>query len=246
MRRYFEEFGPQVILIDPWNAVASDDRMRDYREAFDVILEVFHTGEDEGPAIGILAHTRKPLPGERANGRALLNLLAGSYILGGTPRCVFVMQSASDDVNERQVVWTCCKNNDGRLGPRSAWERRNGLFVPVRDFDWDEWDHPSDGRSSRKLSGTIDDLLELIPANGSILKDDLYAQAAGKISRDDIRAFVAELLREQRIFIHRIPRPGIKPATAYSQQKQKPGESTSETTGEGEDPDDLDIEDDPR
>jgi hypothetical protein len=156
------------------------------------------------------------------------------------------MQSASDNVNERRVVWTCCKNNDGKLGPRSAWERQSGLFDSVKDFDWEEWDHPADGRSSGKLSGTIDDLLELIPANGIILKDDLYAQAAGKISRDDIRAFVAELLREQRIFIHRIPRPGIKPATAYSQERQRAGESTSNSTGEGADPDDLDIEDDPR
>jgi hypothetical protein len=41
------------------------------------------------------------------------------------PRCVFVMQSASDDVAEDRIVWTCCKNNDGELGDRSAWIRCN-------------------------------------------------------------------------------------------------------------------------
>ena len=53
------------------------------------------------------------------------------------------MQSASDDVAEDRIVWTCCKNNDGELGDRSAWIRCNGLFDPVSDFDWDAWN--SDG-----------------------------------------------------------------------------------------------------
>ena len=61
------------------------------------------------------------------------------------PRCVFVMQSASDDVAEDRIVWTCCKNNDGELGDRSAWIRCNGLFDPVSDFDWDAWN--SDGQA---------------------------------------------------------------------------------------------------
>jgi hypothetical protein len=89
-----------------------------------------------------VAHTRKAKPDERHSGRSLLNLLAGSYVLGSVPRTVFVMQAASDDVNDSRVVWTCCKNNDGELGDRSAWERRNGLFMPVEFFDWDAFDHP--------------------------------------------------------------------------------------------------------
>jgi AAA domain-containing protein len=146
LQRAHDEFGPQLVLLDPWNAIAHDDRMKDYRESLDIIAEVFHLGSDKGPAIGILAHTRKPLIGERTDGRALLALLAGSYVLGSVPRCVFVMQSASDDVNETKVIWTCCKNNDGKLGPRTVWERRNGLFVPVKDFDWQAFDHPEQNK----------------------------------------------------------------------------------------------------
>ena len=52
------------------------------------------------------------------------------------------MQAASDDVTDNRVVWTCCKNNDGELGNRSAWERRNGLFMPVEYFDCESFDHP--------------------------------------------------------------------------------------------------------
>jgi hypothetical protein len=51
------------------------------------------------------------------------------------------MQLGSDDPQDNRVVWTCCKNNDGGLGARSAWERRNGLFAPVSEFDWDAFDN---------------------------------------------------------------------------------------------------------
>jgi hypothetical protein len=131
-------FGPEVILFDPWNAIARDERARDYLGAFQIIREVFPSG-DAGPAIGIVAHTRKPTVGERANGRALLNLLSGSYTLGAIPRCVWVMQNASDETDETRVVWTCCKNNDGELGKPTAWVRQNGLFTQVHNFDWDNW-----------------------------------------------------------------------------------------------------------
>ena len=52
------------------------------------------------------------------------------------------MQAASDETTDNRVVWTCCKNNDGELGPRSAWERRSGLFALVHDFDWETFDAP--------------------------------------------------------------------------------------------------------
>jgi hypothetical protein len=149
-----ETFRPDLVIIDPWNAAARDDRQKDYLEAFNDIRTVFPPGTD-GPAIGIIAHTRKPQPNERTSGRALLNLLAGSYVLGSIPRCVWVLQSASDDVNEERVVLTCCKNNDGKLGERSVWLRKSGLFVPVPNFDWEAFDHPQDkGKQEPPLDET--------------------------------------------------------------------------------------------
>jgi len=139
------DFRPDVIVVDPWNAVARDEKAKDYLETFNAIRAVIPTG-DNAPALGIVAHTRKPKGDERATGRGLLNLLAGSYVLGSVPRSVFVMQAASDDPTDNRVVWTCCKNNDGELGERSAWERRNGLFAPVADFDWTEFDRPANDR----------------------------------------------------------------------------------------------------
>jgi hypothetical protein len=153
LRREIENFQPDVFILDPFNRLARDDKARDYAEAFQDLLAVLPTGDD-APALGIVAHTRKPRAEERASGRALLNLLAGSYVIGSVPRTVFVMQSASDDTMDNRIVWTCCKNNDGELGARSAWERRNGLFVPVQDFDWKTFE--GDGEKRRTVS--LDDL----------------------------------------------------------------------------------------
>jgi hypothetical protein len=141
-------FGPDIIIFDPWNAAARDDRAREYLETFELIRSVLPAG-DKAPALGIVAHTRKPRTDERATGRGLLNVLVGSYVLGSVPRCVFVMQIASDDPQDNRVIWTCCKNNDGELGTRSAWERRNGLFASVMDFDWEAFDAPD--KDQRKL-----------------------------------------------------------------------------------------------
>jgi hypothetical protein len=148
-----EKFHPDVLIIDPWNRLARDDKARDYGVAFEELMSVLPAGDD-APALGIVAHTRKPRADERASGRGMLNLLAGSYVIGSVPRAVFVMQAASDDPVDNRVVWTCCKNNDGELGARSAWERRNGLFVPVPDFDWKTFE--GDGEKRRAV--TLDDL----------------------------------------------------------------------------------------
>jgi hypothetical protein len=145
-------FAPHIVVIDPWNATNRDDKAKSILETFAWIKMVIPAG-DNGPAIGIVAHTRKPQPGERSSGRALLNSVAGSYVLGSVPRTVFVMQSASDDVTDNRIVWTCCKNNDGELGKRSVWERRNGIFAPVPEFDWDTFDHPEGER--REITAAI-------------------------------------------------------------------------------------------
>jgi AAA domain/DnaB-like helicase N terminal domain len=151
------EFKPDIVICDPWNAAARDEKAREYLETFDALRSVLPLGDD-APALGIVAHTRKPKTDERASGRALLNLLAGSYVLGSVPRSVFVMQAASEDTTDNRVVWTCCKNNDGELGECSAWERRNGLFSPVLDFDWEAFDNP---HPDNRVTITADHMAEI-------------------------------------------------------------------------------------
>src|SRR5207237_5083802 len=99
-----------TVGIDPWNSVAKDDRQRDYLETFQAIRAVLPSG-DAAPALVIVPHTRKPRVEERKTGRGLLNDVAGSHVLISVPRCVFIMQSGSDDPEDDRVVWTCGKNN---------------------------------------------------------------------------------------------------------------------------------------
>ena len=157
-------FKPDVLLIDPWNAVAQDDKARDYLETFELIRSLV-PASDMAPAIGIVAHTRKPKHDERSSGRGLLNLLAGSYVLGSVPRSAFVIQPASDAPEDNRVVFTCCKNNDGTMGEQSAWIRRNGLFESVTDFDWEEFR----GKGSEGRSISADDLASIFEDGNRVL-----------------------------------------------------------------------------
>ena len=147
LARAIAEFAPDVFIVDPWNQATPDDKSKDYLATFHRLLAMLPKG-DKATALGVVAHTRKPQANERANGRSLLATLAGGYALGSVPRAAFVLQHASDESEENRVVWTCCKNNDGPLGPRSAWEHSKGLFKPVEDFDWREFDAAPEKRRS--------------------------------------------------------------------------------------------------
>jgi hypothetical protein len=67
-----------------------------------------HAG-DAGPAIGVVAHTRKPQGDERVSGRSLLNMLAGSYVLGSVARTAFVMQV---HLSECWEIWNAVPKPD--------------------------------------------------------------------------------------------------------------------------------------
>ncbi len=158
-RRQSYSAGLDVFLLDPWNRLARDEKGKDYREAFERILSVLPTGDD-GPAIGIVAHTRKPSHGERSSGRGLLQTLSGSHLLGSIPRSAFVMQHASDDVEDQRRVWTCCKNNDGAEGKRSAWRWQQSEFAALSDFDWEEFDGRNDSERKTITAADLADVFQ--------------------------------------------------------------------------------------
>lgn len=156
---YLAEFSTGLLILDPWNAIARDDAIRDYRAALENIMDALPRGEAT-PAALIVAHTRKPKGDDRKVGRALLHELSGSYSLGSAARSVFVLQHASDDPADDRVVFTCAKNNDGNAGAPSAWHRRNGLFVPCDDFDWQEFEQPANGGNDTITKQHLDVLFE--------------------------------------------------------------------------------------
>ena len=112
-----EEFNPDVIIIDPWNRVASGDTQQDYSEAFENILRSM---PNDPPAVIIIAHTKKPKDSEKKIGRETLHELSGSHILGSAPVSVFVMNAASNDPEDDRIVWQNPKNNDGAMSKAKA------------------------------------------------------------------------------------------------------------------------------
>jgi hypothetical protein len=156
---WLEDWKPGAIVFDPWNSAARDDGQKDYQAVFHSLKDVLPKG-DAAPALVIVAHTRKPKTEERKTGRALLNDVAGHHILTSVPRSAFVMQHASDDPEDDRIVWTCSKNNDGELGGRTAWYRKNGLFVPCQDFDWESFDRPDSKRQKSITQAHMEKLFE--------------------------------------------------------------------------------------
>jgi hypothetical protein len=141
-----DSFKPECVILDPWNAAARDDKIREYAETFDALRNLLPTGADR-PALGIIAHTKKPqLNEKRTGGTALMHLLAGSYILTSVPRCIFVMTRGSQDETDDSVVFFNPKNSNGANAPRSAWHRKLSEFTPATDFDWKEFDKPPEER----------------------------------------------------------------------------------------------------
>lgn len=164
--RHLDTYGmPGVVLVDPWNAVARDDKQKDYLEAIESIRSLFPC-DYTGPAIGIFAHTRKPSAKERISGRGLLHTLSGSLVLGSLPRTVWVLQSASDRTDCHEVIATCCKNSNGELGPRSAWNNTDGDWDAIPAFDWGTWENQQAAGAAPKPCGVSLEVMNLIFEGG--------------------------------------------------------------------------------
>ena len=146
MKEALREFQPDVVVFDPWNAVAKDDKQKDYAETFNALRGMLVSG-GQRPALVIVAHTRKPAQGEKRNGgTGLMHILAGSHMLASVPRSVFIMVRASEDETSDRIVWFNPKNNNGQLVARTAWHRTGAGFVPAGEFDWEEFDNPAGDR----------------------------------------------------------------------------------------------------
>jgi AAA domain-containing protein len=146
IRAALDSFKPECVIFDPWNAAAKDDKQRDYVETFDALRNLLPTGSDK-PALGVIAHTKKPQPKEkRTGGTGLMHLLAGSYVLTSVPRSIFIMTRGSEDETDNSVVLFNPKNSNGGNALRSAWIRALNGFTPATNFDWSEFDQAPEER----------------------------------------------------------------------------------------------------
>jgi AAA domain len=164
LRDLINEFKPHLFVIDPLNSFVPEGMGREVRQAYLWIREVL--AECDNPACLIVHHFRKPREQDSYKGRSLLHLLSGSHVLGSVPRTVLALQHVTDDTEDRRVVFTCVKNNDGEsLGERSAWELREGKFYRIEDFDFQSFD----GKQER-FSVTIEHIREAFSAGEVALR----------------------------------------------------------------------------
>lgn len=141
-----EAFKPDIVMFDPWNSIAKDDKAADYAAAFEALRGMLPKGPDR-PALGIVAHTRKPQQNDKQiGGSAAMHMLAGSYVITSVPRAIFVMVRGTSNETDNSVVWYNPKNSNGPCFARSAWERSPSGFVHLPDFDWKEFDGGKGGR----------------------------------------------------------------------------------------------------
>ena len=116
------------------------------------------------------------------------------------------MQLGSDDPQDNCVVWTCCKNNDGDLGACSARERRNGLFAPVSDFDWDAFDNQD---KDERVSITADNLAAIFENGGKRLKRAAAAKALEALTEAKRTACYNALRLDGRFGAHLMENHGL-------------------------------------
>ncbi|HEY1082703.1 MAG TPA: AAA family ATPase [Prosthecobacter sp.] len=181
-RHEIEAFAPDVIVLDPWNRAARDNMEKDFRVAFENIIACLPDGPAR-PALMIVAHTRKPKMGERVNGRGLLNLLSGSLILGSVPRAAFILQAASDDPERSEFVFSCCKNNNGKLGGPTAWRREGVQFVgPLHDFDWERFNNGGTSGAGKNSKIEESDLVKIFEDGRKWLSKDRAAKALMRLT----------------------------------------------------------------
>jgi hypothetical protein len=134
-------FNPDLVVIDPWTSVASEDTSKDVVDKLAEIRSCFPPG-DECPCVVIVAHTKKPRNEDLGNrGRALMYSISGSQALVSTARCVYVLLPFTDDIVDNRVLWCCSKLSDGTPPEDGVYLRRLGRPFEATDDDPEDYWH---------------------------------------------------------------------------------------------------------
>lgn len=170
LRKLMAEFEPDLVIFDPWNQFADDDKAKETKAAMDNIKHILDAAKNP-PACLIVAHHRKKREGDAHKGRQMADLISGSYVMQSNPRCVlcYVAFDPSDE-NDNRVVVLCPKKNNGKhKGPATAWTLCEHGFEAIPDFDYKAWqDGGSEGREPKSKIRL--EHLQAIFANGALTR----------------------------------------------------------------------------
>jgi hypothetical protein len=156
VRRAVAELQPDLVVIDPWSQVATEDAAKEVVDKLAEIRSCFPAG-DQCPGLLIVAHTKKPRAGEVHRGRSLTSLVSGSVALPNTARCVYVLLPWSEDPEDSRIYWCCPKLNNGEMYAASVWHRKFGtLFDQDEDTNPLDWGKESENETAQAI--TVNDL----------------------------------------------------------------------------------------
>jgi hypothetical protein len=148
--RIVDDFHPDMMIVDPWTAVAAEDSSKDVIEKLAEMRSMLPPG-DACPGMVIVAHPKKPRAEDKGSrGRSLMYTISGSQSLVSSSRCVYVLLPFTDDIQDDRVMWCCSKLSDSEDDPPpdTVWHRRFGTLFEHCDANpkdyWDE-DKRSDG-----------------------------------------------------------------------------------------------------
>lgn len=178
VRRACEEFKPDLVVVDPWSQVASEDGQKEVVEKLTEIRSCF-PGGDECPALLIIAHTKKPRADEVRKGRALVHTIMGSAALPNTARCVYMLLPWTEEPEDTRIYWACVKLNDGEMYPATVWFRKRGTFFD-HDSKTDARDWGKEGDDERRAitESQLRDCFEKSPT----LKKGALVKALSRVS----------------------------------------------------------------
>jgi len=152
VRRAIEDLKPDLVVIDPWSQVATEDAANEVVDKINEIRSCF-PGGDACPGLLIVAHTKKPRAEDVRKGRALVHSVSGSIALVNTARCVYVLLPWSDDMTDDRIYWSCPKLNDGEMYAPTVWRRRFGTFFEHDDkTDATTWGKTDDEDSRHSIT----------------------------------------------------------------------------------------------
>lgn len=163
LRALMIDFEPDLVIFDPWNQFADDDKAKETKAAMDAIKSVLDAAKVP-PACLIVAHHRKKREGDAHKGRQMADLISGSYVMQSNPRCVlcYVAYDPTDE-NDNRVVMLCPKKNNGKhKGPATAWTLCENGFEPIPDFDYKTWQEGGNDAKEPKATLRMEHLHEAL------------------------------------------------------------------------------------
>jgi hypothetical protein len=213
LAQIWESWPFDCLVIDPWTDVVRDAEAGDVAEAFDAIKSCFPRDE-RAPAVVVVAHIRKQGRTDKwrpKSGSELMHEVLGSQGTVGKARTVFALQPGDPRDNQSDVVvLDCGKCNDGVPLPASAWHRKNGVFEPVKGFDFDSWMNPEDDGERKVINEKVlrlvleETFLSRKEAVAAIVKQGFSEPAAYRaLSADGKFASLIHTAKDGRLVIHR-------------------------------------------